>query len=128
MGVGLLIASSALLVQVSCWGGAAFLAWYGWLSLRSALQRHTLNDNQQEQSHTLKSMLLGALVVTLLNPHVYLDTVVVLGSLGGQYVGQERWQFALGAVSAVLCPGVGRSLSGLINPGYGLWLIVWSGC
>lgn len=43
---------------------------------------------------------MGALAVTVLNPHLYLDTVVILGSIGGQYEGNDRIAFAIGTILA----------------------------
>ncbi|MDF5377571.1 LysE family transporter, partial [Vibrio parahaemolyticus] len=45
-------------------------------------------------------VILGALAVTVLNPHLYLDTVVILGSIGGQFEGHDRIAFALGTIMA----------------------------
>ena len=45
-------------------------------------------------------MILGALAVTVLNPHLYLDTVVILGSIGGQFEGNDRIAFAMGTIMA----------------------------
>lgn len=47
-----------------------------------------------------RTVILGALAVTILNPHLYLDTIVILGSIGGQFEGHERISFALGTMMA----------------------------
>ncbi|MDW2083494.1 LysE/ArgO family amino acid transporter, partial [Vibrio sp. 1640] len=47
-----------------------------------------------------RTVILGALAVTVLNPHLYLDTVVILGSIGGQFEGHDRIAFALGTIMA----------------------------
>lgn len=47
-----------------------------------------------------RTVILGALAVTVLNPHLYLDTVVILGSIGGQFEGNDRIAFAMGTILA----------------------------
>ena len=77
-----LLMQSPWLMALVTWGGVAFLLWYGFGALKTAMSSNL------------------ELAVTWLNPHVYLDTFVVLGSLGGQLdVEPKRW-FALGTVSA----------------------------
>ncbi len=81
------------------YGGAAFLLWYGLRSLKSAL---TSNDALQVDNGIaapLQATLVTCLALTWLNPHVWLDTVVLLGSIATQFSG-ERLAFALGATSA----------------------------
>ncbi len=98
-GVGTAVASHPFLGQVAAFGGAAFLLWYGFGSLRSAMRGGSLNTDA-ETAHTLKKTLLLTMAVTLLNPHFYLDTVVLMGSLSGQYPGTDRYLFGAGAVGA----------------------------
>lgn len=100
-GLGALIASSQLLTQLARWGGAAFLLVFGFLSFRAAFAPadvHPLDTARGEAD--LRRVLLAALGFSLLNPHVYLDTVVLLGSIGSQFVAQERTSFAVGAILA----------------------------
>lgn len=99
-GVGTLIERSPALLSFARWGGAAFLAWYGLRAWRSAWGRHALNAASPARNIGTREALLTVLAVTLLNPHVYLDTVVLLGAVGGQQGAQGKWWFALGAVSA----------------------------
>lgn len=97
-GMGVLISESPFWLAVARWGGGAFLLWYGFGALRSALTNQRMMD--QEGAVTgLRAALLTTLAVTLLNPHAYLDTLVLIGSIGGQYVGEERTWFAVGAIS-----------------------------
>ncbi|GLX78440.1 amino acid transporter [Thalassotalea insulae] len=95
-----LIASSALLMMLISWGGVLFLFSYAALSFRNVWQ----NKYQAEQFHTKTSNRVGVisttLAVTLLNPHVYLDTVVILGGVGGQFIGHEKVAFAIGTILA----------------------------
>jgi len=81
------------------YGGAAFLIWYGARSLRSALGASSaLQVQGNGQTTPLGTTLLACLAITWLNPHVYLDTVVLLGTISTQFPGDEAL-FAAGAVS-----------------------------
>jgi len=97
-----LIATSPTLVTVISWAGIIFLLAYASLSFRQAW----LNSSTSEQSSTDKAhkkpglVIVSTLAVTMLNPHVYLDTVLVLGSVGGQFQGNEKIAFALGTMLA----------------------------
>lgn len=81
------------------YAGAAFLIWYGLKSLRSALQStEALAVDEQRPVGSLRATLLTCLALTWLNPHVYLDTVVLLGSISTQF-GGAGGLFAAGAIS-----------------------------
>lgn len=81
-------------------GGAAFLAFYGVKSLMSALRSHgALDAGTTNGASPLMPTLIACLAITWLNPHVYLDTVVLLGTISTQFAGREA-QFALGAMTA----------------------------
>ena len=101
-GMGALIESSALLLGAARWGGAAFLAWYGLRSWASLLRANTLDVREGGAQLDRRRALLTVLALSLLNPHVYLDTLVLLGALGGRYAQAERPSFALGAMVASL--------------------------
>jgi L-lysine exporter family protein LysE/ArgO len=82
-------------------GGMAFLAAYGLLALKRARQPGVLQAAAAPAAATpRRTVLLQALGFTLLNPHVYLDTVVLLGSLGAQQPGTAKWAFGAAAASA----------------------------
>ncbi len=98
-GSELLVRSPVLLALVT-WGGVAFLLWYGWSALRTAFSRYIELAQAEEMQQSRWRIVVTMLAVTWLNPHVYLDTFVVLGSLGGQLAVDVRSWFALGAVSA----------------------------
>lgn len=93
-GVGSLVSSQPTLLTVIRWLGAAYLLWFAWGSLRSALRPSALTAGAAPASRG--SVLTTALTLTFLNPHVYLDTVLLLGTLGASH-GEHRWWFALGA-------------------------------
>ncbi|WP_170769141.1 LysE/ArgO family amino acid transporter [Ruegeria lacuscaerulensis] len=80
------------------YGGAIFLTWYGLRSLRSAWNGGAVMEVQGGQRASLQSVLLTVLAFTWLNPHVYLDTVVLIGSISAQY--EDRLAFAVGAMTA----------------------------
>ncbi|KZB68204.1 amino acid transporter [Thalassospira lucentensis] len=98
-GLGTLVATYPILTKAAAWGGAAFLIWYGFGALRRVFETETLSESDVRQAGW-KAVLSTTLAVTLLNPHVYLDTVVMLGGIGGQFPAEERLTFALGAMSA----------------------------
>ena len=100
LGFGALVGRFPALTAVAAWGGAAFLLVYGALSFRSALKPgvlHAEGPAGERDPGTLSAALATTLAVSLLNPHVYLDTVVLLGSVAAQYEPIERAAFVLGA-------------------------------
>ena len=98
-GLGSLFTSSPILLFVAKWGGAAFLIWYGYRSFRSIFRSQALHLKAgNEDRPSLKATLLTLAAVSFLNPHVYLDTVVLLGSIGSQFTSAERPFFAAGAM------------------------------
>ncbi|RQO59908.1 amino acid transporter [Paucibacter sp. KBW04] len=100
-GLGAVIASSPLVLNLFRWGGAVFLILYG---LRAAQRAWVGGAALQAGANAaaLRATLLTAAALTFLNPHVYLDTVVLLGTLGAQIAAEQRWAFALGASLASL--------------------------
>lgn len=97
-GVGALITAHPTAVTVAKIGGAAFLIGYGVLAARRALRPSVLNPSEETPAR-LVEVLLTAAALTWLNPHVYLDTVLMLGSIAATH-GEERWLFAAGAIAA----------------------------
>ena len=118
-GLATLLAQSPTLLSVARWGGALFLIWYGAQALRRACSRQSLEQQQGQGMRSRRAVLLSALAVTLLNPHVYLDTVLLIGSLGAQqsvpgaYVAGAAsasllWFFTLALGAAWLAPWLAR--------------------
>ncbi|GAA0984248.1 Arginine exporter protein ArgO [Nocardioides aquaticus] len=107
-GVGALVQQAGWLLEVVRWGGVAFLAVFGLLSLRRAARPDVLRA-AESGAGTRRRAVLTALALTWLNPHVYLDTVLFLGSVATTQGPDERWWFGLGAVlgSAVWFLGLG---------------------
>ncbi len=100
-GFGRLLTSSSLLLSLARWGGAAFLLYYGFRSFRAVFKTESLKITQGKDSlPNLKETITTVLALSLLNPHVYLDTVVLVGSIGAQFPSSERPFFALGAIIA----------------------------
>ncbi|MFZ6691798.1 LysE/ArgO family amino acid transporter [Undibacterium sp. SXout20W] len=80
--------------------GAVFLATYGWQALRRAQQSNQLRPAESGVQGKLAAVILQAAGFTLLNPHVYLDTVLLLGSIGAQQAPALRPWFVIGASCA----------------------------
>jgi L-lysine exporter family protein LysE/ArgO len=115
-GIGAVITAHPQTVTVAKIGGAAFLFVYGALAARRALRPSSMAP-AQTGSTRLISVVLTCLAMTFLNPHVYLDTVVLIGTLANQHA-DSRWLFGIGAVTAsvvwFVSLGFGaRRLSGL---------------
>ncbi len=98
-GIGNVVASHPALERGAALGGAVFLFGYGLKAFRSAIRGGSLTTQGCEHS-SLGGVVLATLAVTLLNPHVYLDTVILLGSISGQFSDSGRYVFGLGAVIA----------------------------
>jgi len=105
-GLGAAVAAQPTAVTVIRWVGATFLLGYAALAARRAWRPGALKPTGQAPA-TLRVTLLTCLALTYLNPHVYLDTVLLLGSLAQQY--PHRWLFGTGAAlaSAVWFAGLG---------------------
>lgn len=100
-GAGVLIRGNETLMAITRYGGALFLASYGLLAARRAWQgSHMLME--QSQAVTLATALTACFGFTFLNPHVYLDTVVLLGSIANQLPDPGRWMFGAGAAMGSL--------------------------
>jgi L-lysine exporter family protein LysE/ArgO len=115
-GVGAVIAAHPSALNVAKFGGAVFLIGYGLLAARRAWRPSSLNPSAATPAR-LTEVLVTCAAITFLNPHVYLDTVVLLGALANEHR-DERWLFGVGAVtaSAVWFTGLGlgaRRLAGL---------------
>ena len=80
--------------------GAAFLAWYGWKALKRIQSPGQLFADNCDQSVARRAAVLQAAAFTLLNPHVYLDTVLLAGGLGAQQPAHLQGWFVAGATGA----------------------------
>jgi L-lysine exporter family protein LysE/ArgO len=115
-GIGALISAHPGALNVAKFGGALFLIGYGLLAARRAWRPSSLSPSEKAPARLIE-VLVTCAALTFLNPHVYLDTVVLLGALANEHR-DERWLFGVGAVtaSAVWFVGLGlgaRRLAGL---------------
>lgn len=106
-GLAKLLLENPTLLAIARWGGIAFLTWYGLKALLRALRPDALGNAAETGPRSRKAVLLAALAVTLLNPHVYLDTVLLIGSLGAASA-SLMWFFALALGAAWLAPWLAR--------------------
>ncbi len=98
-GVGTVVAQSPLLISIIRICGAAFLFFYAAISLRRAFNPEAMKTRGNGGSD-LKTAILICLTFTFLNPHVYLDTVLLLGGLSAGFDGPGRLVYAIGAMMA----------------------------
>jgi len=98
-GIGKIIENHPDWLTVITWFGAIYLFIFGIMSFRAALSNQTL-QTEKETSQNTKVIISTILALTFLNPHVYLDTVLLIGSIASPYANEERLYFTLGAISA----------------------------
>lgn len=98
-GIGLIIERAPIVLEIVRWGGVAFLIWYAWSAARRALKPEVLVAGEGGAG-SLKRTVLACLAITWLNPHVYLDTMVLMGSIGNAQGDPARWWFAAGGALA----------------------------
>lgn len=115
-GIGALTASAPWLLTVLRWGGVLYLVGFALRSFRSAARPGRLEAEAPASAH---SVVLTTLALTFLNPHVYLDTVLMVGGIANQFGGM-RWVFGAGAMlaSAVWFTALGlgaRALAGVLD-------------
>ncbi|WP_285243281.1 LysE/ArgO family amino acid transporter [Pseudarthrobacter sp. fls2-241-R2A-127] len=125
VGIGAVVTRFPEALEVLRWAGAAYLLWFAARSFMAAAKPSALAEQAPRSRH---SVLATTAALTFLNPHVYLDTVVLLGSLANQQGPDLRWIFAAGAVTgsvlwfSVLGYGA-RALAGVLgNPRSWRWI------
>jgi L-lysine exporter family protein LysE/ArgO len=139
-GFGVLVAALPALPQVMALGGAGFLAVYGALRLRAAWRGSYALELSGRSAGLWRTLAIGA-AFTWGNPHVYLDTLGLVGAVSTQFAGAERAAFGLGAVIAsfvfffslgfgarLLAPVMGSARAWQILDilvGLVMWLIAW---
>lgn len=116
-GIGALVSRFPAALDILRWAGAAYLTWWALRSFLAAVKPSSLTA---DTPRSRGSVITTTLALTLLNPHVYLDTVVLVGSLANQHGPDARWIFAAGAVTGSVAwfSGLGygaRALSGVLN-------------
>ena len=115
MGFGHLVSNYPVLIRLTKYFAITFLIAYGVLSLKSAFRSRSLSGSEKLETSSLKATILMILGFSLLNPHVYLDTVILLGSVASQQPSEDKFFFALGAISA--------SFIWFFSITYGSWLL-----
>lgn len=99
-GMGALIRTNEWLLEFFRWSGALFLTVYGISAARRAASGNGSMEISEVGAGSLMKAITSCLAFTFLNPHVYLDTVVLLGSIAAQYGKDLKWTFASGALTA----------------------------
>jgi L-lysine exporter family protein LysE/ArgO len=94
-GLGEIVKANEGLLTFIRWFGVIYLTWFGIRSLRSAFKENQLLASGAAE-RSWKKILVTVLALTYLNPHVYLDTVIFVGSIANQFK-EDRWVFAIGA-------------------------------
>lgn len=95
-GLGAIILQLGWLLEVFRWFGVAYLLWFAYGSVRSAFKNDAL-ETGESKSGTRKQVLVAVLSMTWLNPHVYLDTVILVGSIANTFK-EDAWYFGFGAM------------------------------
>jgi L-lysine exporter family protein LysE/ArgO len=131
-GLGLAVSGLPWLLELIRWLGVAYLSWFGFKSFRAALNSQALQVSGASNL-SARAALIAVLGFTFLNPHVYIDTVLLLGSISAVF-GDLRWAFGAGAMVASLAwfslLGLGaRSLAPLLkNPSVWRFIDLVIGC
>ncbi|MCG9965316.1 MAG: LysE/ArgO family amino acid transporter [Shewanella sp.] len=99
-GLGHIIEAFPTIKHVASFGGAAFLIWYGANALKASFVTKGMEMDHAQNADSLRKAILTTLGISLLNPHLYLDTVVLLGSISTQFEDAHRPWFGAGAVLA----------------------------
>ncbi len=100
LGLAEVIGDRPLIANLMALFGALFLFFYGWQAFRRATKPGLLEAGAGAQTESRRAVLAQTLAFTLLNPHVYLDTLLLVGSTGAQHPDSLRLWFILGAVGA----------------------------
>ena len=115
-GLGFFVQGNQLLINIIAIIGIVFLTFYSFLSFKSAFKNESLEIDGKTKTNPLKQVIGMLLVFTFLNPHTYLDTVLLIGGIGANIQNDLKIYFLLGAVSA--------SASWFILLGFGARLLI----
>jgi len=115
-GIGAIIEKHPDWLKAITWFGAIYLFIFGITSFRAALSNQTLDAASTDSTQNIKVIISTVLALTFLNPHVYLDTVLLIGSIASSHAQNERIYFTLGAISA--------SFLWFFSLGYGARLLI----
>ncbi len=100
LGLGLFIKGNQLLINGIAIFGIVFLTAYAFLSFKAALKNESLKIDNEVKTNPVKQVFSLLFMFTFLNPHVYLDTVLLIGGIGANVEESYRSYFLLGAISA----------------------------
>ncbi len=98
-GIGFVIERAPLVLEIVRWGGVLFLIWYAWTAFQRARRPEVLVAGEGSGG-SLRRTVLACLAITWLNPHVYLDTMVLMGSIGNAQGDPGKWWFVAGGALA----------------------------
>ena len=98
LGGSIILSSNETLFDLLTWGGILFLGSYGLLSMKSAFSQADNSSDTVLKKKSAKIIFLTTLAVTFLNPHAYIDTIMVIGSVGGQYTDDAKIFFLIGCI------------------------------
>ena len=112
LGMGAFIQGNRVLQLVATLGGAAFLLFFGAMSLKASFADNTLDTSKDDDAQSLKKIVLSTLALSLLNPHVYLDTVITLGAISTTFAEPGNVHFGVGAMTASFLWFFGLALGG----------------
>ena len=98
-GLGFFVQGNQLLINIIAIIGIVFLTFYSFLSFKSAFKNESLEIDGKTKTNPLKQVVGMLLVFTFLNPHTYLDTVLLIGGIGANIQNDLKIYFLLGAIS-----------------------------
>lgn len=116
LGLGLFIKGNQLLINSIAIFGIAFLSFYAYTSFSSALKNESLKIDEEVKTNPVKEVITLVLVFTLLNPHTYLDTVLLIGGIGANVEDSLKIYFILGAIAG--------SSTWFLSLGYGARILI----
>jgi len=99
LGLGYFVQGNQLFINIIAIIGIVFLSIYGVLSFKSAFKNESLKIDDQIKTNPLKKVITMLLVFTFLNPHTYLDTILLIGGIGANIQNDLKVYFLLGAAS-----------------------------
>lgn len=99
-GLGFFIQGNQLLINSLAIFGILFLCFYAFTSFKSAFKNTSLKIDNEAKTTPLKQVISLILVFTFLNPHTYLDTIILIGGIGANIENELKVYFLIGAVSA----------------------------
>jgi L-lysine exporter family protein LysE/ArgO len=99
-GVGKIVENHPDWLKAITWLGAIYLVFFGLSSFRAAYRNETLKASSSSNNQNIRTVVATVLTLTFLNPHVYLDTVLLIGSIASPYSEDNRCYFTIGAITA----------------------------